>query len=321
MPPFPPPTWRLEKEALFADLGYCPHAGQLRVHRSKARHRVLACGARWGKSTAAAMEAVAELLLPRESGLGWLVAPTYDLTRRIHDRVVMLIQERLVHRIQNYRPREHTISVTNLGGGISVLTAKSADQPVSLLGEGLDFLIVDEAAQLADYVWEDHLSPRLLDRKGSSLCLSTPQGGGWFYEAFKRGQKGRDPEYESWRAPSWENPHLDRAVIEAERGRLPAEKFAQQYEAEFLGVPGEPCETCGGPRPENPEMITMPEGKDEKDLSTCPRCGMYVDESGRCIVHYSNKWFACLDIDMPWGDCPEMIMCSWTSPDADGRWS
>ena len=45
---------RLRKRELFRSLGYEPHAGQVEVHRSEAQYRVLACGARWGKSTCAA---------------------------------------------------------------------------------------------------------------------------------------------------------------------------------------------------------------------------------------------------------------------------
>lgn len=73
--------FRLDKEAIFADLGYVPHAGQLEVHRSKALRRVLACGVRWGKSTCAAMEAIAAALEPREASLGWFVGPTYACRR------------------------------------------------------------------------------------------------------------------------------------------------------------------------------------------------------------------------------------------------
>ena len=49
---------RLSKAALFRDLGYTPHPGQLDVHRSSAPRRVVACGVRWGKTVAAAMEGV-----------------------------------------------------------------------------------------------------------------------------------------------------------------------------------------------------------------------------------------------------------------------
>ena len=42
---------RLDKAALFDLLGYTPHEGQQRVHDSKAKRRVVACGVRFGKST------------------------------------------------------------------------------------------------------------------------------------------------------------------------------------------------------------------------------------------------------------------------------
>jgi hypothetical protein len=74
---------QLDKAALFEDLGYEPHAGQLAVHRSTARFRVVACGVRWGKTFAAAMEAIAAALEPKESAIGWVVAPTYDLADRV----------------------------------------------------------------------------------------------------------------------------------------------------------------------------------------------------------------------------------------------
>jgi hypothetical protein len=50
---------RLSKRALFGDIGYEPHAGQIAVHRSRALRRVLACGVRWGKTKCATMEVVA----------------------------------------------------------------------------------------------------------------------------------------------------------------------------------------------------------------------------------------------------------------------
>ena len=43
-----PPRLQIDKRALFHDLGYEPHPGQLEVHLSSAPRRVLACGARWG---------------------------------------------------------------------------------------------------------------------------------------------------------------------------------------------------------------------------------------------------------------------------------
>src|SRR5207244_634756 len=122
----------------------------------------------------------------------------------------------------------------NLAGGISEIRGKSADNPVSLLGEGLNWLVVDEAARLKRSIWEGHLSQRLIDKKGWALLITTPKGKNYVFDLFKRGQGGVDPFFESWNRPSWTNPHLDATVIEAERGRLPEAVFRQEYGAEFV---------------------------------------------------------------------------------------
>lgn len=307
---------RLRKRELFSLLRYAPHAGQLLVHRSKARCRTLACGTRWGKSTCAAMEIVAGLMEPREATLGWLVAPSYELTRRVMDRVTVALQEHLAHRVQAIVPREQRVRIVNFAGGISELRGKSADQPAGLLGEALDFLVVDEAMQLREEIWTGYLSPRLVDRRGWSLLLGTPAGPGWFHQQFRRGQRNRDPESESWAMPTWSNPHIDRATIEAERERLPERAFRETYAAEFLDVEGEPCERCGGPRTDVPDDVTLPEGARHEDAPTCPECGMLVDENGTCIVRWHNVWRASVYLH---GE-RESALYAWDSPKADGHW-
>ena len=91
---------RVEKAELFRLLRYEPHPGQWLVHNSKARFRVLACGSRFGKSTAASMEVVAAMLAPAESTLGWICAPTVELTGFVMDRVRIAFLDRMPHRSQ-----------------------------------------------------------------------------------------------------------------------------------------------------------------------------------------------------------------------------
>ena len=266
------------KRELFRMLRYQPHPGQVLVHRSVASRRVLACGTRWGKSTCGAMECIAALVEPRESALGWVVAPTLELTRRTFERVVRTIRASFENRIIEYSPREHCISVRNLGGGVSELKAKTADRPDGLLGEGIDFLVIDEAANVREGVWDEYLAPRLIDRKGWSLIISTPRGQGWFQREFRRAK--RDPDYERWQAPTSENPRIDLALIEAERGRLDADTFAQQYEGRFTGPP-EPCPVCHGPSP-RAEGCTVRLNDDP--VLKCSECGMPVDKRGFTLV-------------------------------------
>jgi len=272
---------KLSKPDLFEALGYKPHAGQLLVHRSTAPRRVLACGVRWGKSTCGVMESLAALLQPRERTLGWIVGPTYALSRLIFERTAALALQRFKHRVREYSQRDQRLVMVNFGGGHSVLEGKTADHPASLLGESLDFVVVDEAAAMQERVWTEHLSQRLIDRRGWALFLSTPRGRNWFYRLYRRGQKGRDPAYESWASASWTNPHLDRELIEAEQARLPPESYAEQYCAEFRGEELEPCDVCGGPSDEATGMVVLDPGE---ELARCAECGGEVDGRGRTLV-------------------------------------
>ena len=118
------------------------------------------------------------MLQPRARSLGWIVAPSYDLADRAFRLVAEIIETRLKHRIREISTREQHIVILNLGGGVSEVRGKSADRPASLLGEGLEWLVVDEAAQLGREVWESHLSQRLIDKRGCPptwprCCAST----------------------------------------------------------------------------------------------------------------------------------------------------
>jgi Terminase RNaseH-like domain/Terminase large subunit, T4likevirus-type, N-terminal len=228
----------LDREALFQDLGYKPHPGQWDVHRSTASRRVLACGVRYGKSRCAAMEAVAAALEPAKHSIGWVVAPTYDLADRVFREIQVVALERLRHRVVMTRESDRRIVLLNMAGGHSEIRAKSADNPVSLLGEGLDWLVADEAARLKRDIWESHLTQRLLDKNGWALLISTPKGSGYFHELFRRGQGG-DKHFKSWNQPSWTNPFLDKALIDAERDRLPERVFRQEFGAEFVEGSGQ----------------------------------------------------------------------------------
>ena len=230
---------RLNKKAFFEKIGYVPHAGQLEVHRSTAPRRVLCTGVRWGKTKCAAMEALAAAMESKKHSVGWCVAPTYDLAERVYRETVVCAAEHMPHRIITLRENDKRLVLRNIGGGTSEIRAKSADNPVSLLGEGLDWLVIDESARLRQVIWESHLSQRLIDQRGWALLISTPKGRGWLWDLWKRGQPGGDPDYASWNFPSWNNPRLDKALIDAERARLPERVFAQEYAGDFVEGAGQ----------------------------------------------------------------------------------
>jgi predicted phage terminase large subunit-like protein len=77
--------------------------------------------------------------------------------------------------------KNETLRRIALPGGGSV-EVKSGDNADGLRGEGLDGVVLDEAAFLDEYVWEHAIRPSLSDKEGWAMFLSTPNGRNWFYE-------------------------------------------------------------------------------------------------------------------------------------------
>ena len=161
----------------------------------------------------------------------WWVAPTYAIAG------VAWKLLRTMARQLGVRPLESTRTLEFPNGG--TIVCKSADNPDNLRGEGLDFLVLDEADFVPRRVWEEVLRPALADRIGRAVIISTPNVvGGWFDEMVKRGEDGTDPETKSWSLPSWTNPHLDPKEIDAARASLPSIVFRREFGAEFVSNAG-----------------------------------------------------------------------------------
>lgn len=159
-------------------------------------------------------------------GRAWWVAPSYSMAT-VGWRGI----KHLAKQIPGAATREADRLITMPSGG--QIQVRSADNPDSLRGEGLDFLIIDEAAFVREEAWTEALRPTLSDRQGRAMFISTPKGRNWFWRAYQRGMSG-DPEWHSWKLPTVSNPFIDPAEVEAARGMLPADTFRQEYLAEFI---------------------------------------------------------------------------------------
>jgi len=225
------------KREYFEFSKYKPHIGQKRLHYPDrdVRFSVAVCGRRWGKSIAAAKEI--EVILTQPKTRSWVVAPSYQLAEKVFREVwhELITNQQIPTRRASYRDM---VIETEWG---SVFEAKSADNPPSLVGEGLDFLVLDEAAKQKATVWDMYLRPTLSDRKGRALFITTPEGFNWVYDRYLLGKK--DIDWNSFNSPSWENEYAyplgleDPDLIEAKRN-MSKEVFEQEYGAMFTSFAG-----------------------------------------------------------------------------------
>lgn len=235
------PELRIEyKRAFFAGIDYVPHGGQELIHFRPWRFHVGVWGRRGGKSQAAAVEVIEEASWPGRRI--WIAAPTYPLT----DKVFRIVYQKIVEEEclgpgtvlkASYDPKGQRF-IQLAGGGF--IEGKTCENPKGLLGEGLDLLVLDEAAQVPLSIWDTYLEPTITDRKGRALFITTPRGYNWIYDLWLEGQS-EVGSAEGW---AWshiktsDNPYLDPADIESKRRRTDPATFRQEYEASFEAKKG-----------------------------------------------------------------------------------
>lgn len=217
-----------------------PHdGGQKEVYADRSRFKVLNCGRRWGKTKLGVKmmlrEALGEPLPGHKEKLVWWVAPTYRVVKRGYAETLrQLPRELLLHDPPPSTNFDAGRSVSLRLTNGNVIEFYSAERPGGMLGEGVQYAVVDEAATIPSTVWEQVIRPTLMDTKGGGCLISTPRGRNWFYKRWKAGQDPEDPQWASWTFTSYDNPHLDDSEVEDMRKELPSLIFDQEALAKFI---------------------------------------------------------------------------------------
>lgn len=235
-----------------------PLAHQRDILTAPHRRKVLAGGRRLGKTRLAAVAALAghgpsrpgmsaALRGALAGGKIWWVVPNYKLTGHARWR-------EFKRWTAGCRLLKNDTEKLILFPGGGELQLKSADDPDSLRGEGLDGLIVEEASLIDEVAWTEALRPALSDRRGWAIFIFTPKGrGNWTFPLWCRGasqaelrhydidldtQDPRRPGWRSWRRPSSAAPWMTPEELADARADLGSLLYAQEYEAEFILLAG-----------------------------------------------------------------------------------
>jgi hypothetical protein len=235
------------------------HPAQAAVFNSTARFIVCVAGRRFGKSHLAAyllgMHAMMNekvlsdgttIALTAEHGV-YYVAPTQDQAKRI-----------LWPKLRNllgYAKQGGLIANENTNDGwIELINGrriyiKGADNPDSLRGIGLSFVVLDEYADMKSFVWDEILSDALSDVEGKALFIGTPRGKNHFYRLFmgalekpKDSMTGTNSAWADWEAfhfKSTDNPFItEREKARMLGGNRSLETIRQEVNADFLSGGG-----------------------------------------------------------------------------------
>jgi phage terminase large subunit-like protein len=209
-----------------AELNFQLLKWQQEVFKDSTRFKVVAAGRRCGKSRLSAVTLLIEALNCPEGSSVMYVAPTLGQARSIiwdllHDLGRPVIKSSHVNNLE----------ITLING--RKILVRGADNPDSLRGVSLVYLVLDECAFIKQDVWEKILRAALSDKKGRALFISTPSGRNWFYDTFKLGQSGTDNEWKSWHKTTSDNETIDPKEIEAAKRTLSSFAFKQEYLSSF----------------------------------------------------------------------------------------
>ena len=197
---------------------------QQTIFDSISRFRTVSAGRRFGKTFLAMSEIAKIARLPNKRI--FYVAPSYRMGKQI-------IWEDLKHElsvrrwIKKINESDLTITLKN-GSRISI---RSADNPDSMRGVSLDFIVLDEAAFMPKSVWTEVLRPTLSDREGGALFISTPRGYNWFADMWH--DAVNKDNWESFKYTTIEGGNVTEAEVEDARADLDLKTFKQEYEASF----------------------------------------------------------------------------------------
>lgn len=235
-----------DKSSWFTQTGYSPHPGQRTIHFDNHRHRILCNGRRWGKTLLGGKESETWAFVKNFLGqpqIGWFVGPEYSDAEKefrvIYNTFKSLGIDTISSKFLNNTDNGNMHIKTKWGFD---LQCRSAHHPETLVGEGLDFVLLVEAGRLRRRMFGDYIRPALSDKRGQSIMSGVPEDAtesSLLYWAYQRGQDKTKTQWKSWKMPSWTNTVVfpggrqDPEILEAEDD-LTEDEFARQYGGEFV---------------------------------------------------------------------------------------
>jgi hypothetical protein len=162
----------------------------------------------------------------------WYVAPSYRQGKTIAWKKLKrrLTDLRWVSKINE---TELTLELKNQ----STISIKGADNYDSLRGVGINFLVMDEFADIDPEAWMETLRPTLSDTGGHALFIGTPKGLNWAHDLYKLAEQFPD-EWSSFQFTTLQGGRVPESEIESARRTLDERTFRQEYEGTFENFSG-----------------------------------------------------------------------------------
>jgi predicted phage terminase large subunit-like protein len=204
---------------------------QQEVFNDEARFKVVAAGRRCGKSRLAAWTLIIKALQTAKVTV-FYVAPTQGQAR---DIMWGLLAD-LAHPVITNK-HVNNMEITLVNG--SRICLKGGDRPDTMRGVSLEYLVIDEYADVKQQVFEEILRPALADRKGDCLFIGTPKGRNHFYDLYIYADSEEDDSFKAWHFTSYDNETLDPDEINLAKKSMSSFAFRQEFMSSFEALGSE----------------------------------------------------------------------------------
>lgn len=209
------------------------HGKQMEVYRSPHRFKVVVAGRRWGKTQLAKISIIKNARI--RNRLIWYVAPSYRMAKQIMwPELISSIPKRWIAKVN-----ETVMSIRLING--TRIELKGADNPDSLRGVGIHYLVLDEVQDIDPEAWRKVLRPTLASTGGHALMIGTPKAYNFLYDLYVLGQIEKNVKgnlWKSWQFPTITSPFIPPEEIEAARNDMDEKSFNQEFNASFETMSG-----------------------------------------------------------------------------------
>ena len=200
------------------------------IFSSSARFRTVVAGRRFGKTFLSTIEILRAAIGGKNRNV-WYIAPTYGSAKEIAwNMLIQTIPEEYIA-----KTNETSLTIKLING--STIALKGAEKPNNLRGRALDFVVLDEFADMRPETWSEVIRPSLSDRQGSCIFIGTPKGRNHFYDIWADALTGKD-NWESFQYTTIDGGNVPPDEIEQAKNDLDIRTFNQEYCAEFVTYSG-----------------------------------------------------------------------------------
>lgn len=204
---------------------------QSKILNNQTRFVVLVAGRRFSKTFIAINSLAKHARHPGKKCM--YVAPTYRMAKQIawEDLKEMLRERNWIKKIN-----ESNLEITLVNGSLIML--RSADNKDSIRGIGLDYVVIDEAADIPGLqeTWQAVIRPTLSDREGHAMIIGTPKGKGFLFDLFNTAKTSED--WISYQYTTAQGGQVSEDELAQARRDLDERTYKQEFEAGWVEFAG-----------------------------------------------------------------------------------